>query len=145
MPVGAPTGITYNATGNINPSRFVKIDTTQPQGGTGCVIQCTGSDIPVGVSNQGVHNPPLAGLDDGYAAIAGLSIRVYGAGEICWLQTGTTAFNAGVYLKPDSTGRGTPITSTADVYGATALENSSGDGVSLVRCMVTSPIAGAGI
>jgi|SRR5882672_2632944 len=135
MPVGANAGGTYIAAGNVAPSRFVKVDTVgHPNGGY--VIQCVGSDLPVGISCQGTRNPPYEGLDDGYAAISGENLRTYSATEECLLQCGTTTFTAGQYLKPDATGRGVAATADGDMYGALAMENGPGDGVTLVHVRV---------
>jgi hypothetical protein len=69
------------AGGNIPPCRFVKEDTTTP----GQVLVCGAGDQIFGVSQKGVRNPPFSdgnfNIDDGYAAIAGGQLNVYGPGE----------------------------------------------------------------
>jgi hypothetical protein len=138
MPVGnAPVG-SYQANGNIHPSVAVKLDTSaSPQGGY--VLEAGSGDKPIGISQEWQHNPPYPALQDGYAAVATESIRVYGQGEYCWWQTGNTAFNAGTYLKPTTGGLAIPVTAVTDFYIAIAQESSPGDSVTLVRVLVTYP------
>jgi streptogramin lyase len=103
------------ASGNINPSCFVKLDPANSDR----VLQCGVGDTPWGISQSATHLPPLAGVDDGLAAVAGEWLDVYGPQNStrCDLRVSAPVF-PGVQLKPDVNGYGTPVTSTADVFGA---------------------------
>ncbi len=110
------------AGGNIAPSRFVKPSTTAPH----TVLQCTTTDKPVGISMKGTHNVPgtIGGvaIDDGYAAVAGMSIGVFDQadsekGQFIDLELGGTV-TAGDFLKPDTDGKGVVASADGDWYGA---------------------------
>lgn len=90
------------ANGNISPSTLVKFDTTStpPR-----VIACSAnSDIPIGVAQAGTHQTPLSGLDDGFAATAGLNLTVFTVGDQCQVRVGA-AVSAGDRLTSDGSGR----------------------------------------
>jgi hypothetical protein len=107
------------ATGNINPSSFVKLDPSN----YGCVLQCGSGDVPWGIAQAGTRTAPYPGFDDGLAAVAGENVAIYGPGN-----TGTAplrvsaAVTPGLHLKPDTNGYGTPVTGTSDIFGAEAIE-----------------------
>lgn len=106
---------TMVAAGNIAPSRFVKLSTTA----NGRVAQCGSAEQIYGISQPGTRNTPYSSLDDGYAAIAGENLLVYGApGARCLLELGGTV-TRGDRLKSDTNGKGT--TATTEEYGAVAL------------------------
>lgn len=125
------------ANGNINPSRFVKLDTTVAGGGY-VIIAAANSDNLYGISQPGTHAPPgnllpSTTLDDGYAAVQNENIRVFVAGEggsdgtLCWLQAGGTV-TTGDELTSDSSGRGVTTTTTGQIIGARAMQSGvSGD------------------
>jgi len=118
--------------GNVSPSRLVKLDTTQVGG---YVIQCVGSDRPIGVAQEGTRQAPLSGLDDGYVGIAGVNeIVVYTTNDVCWIEIGG-AVTTGDYLKPNSSGQGVTSSSSGDQYGAIALESGTAAG-QYVKCRV---------
>ena len=104
------------ANGNIAPSRFVILDTTN----FGNVTQCALNGIPYGVSQPGTRNAPYPGLDDGYAAIAGDHLFIYGPPDkdIMLELGGTVAI--GDHLESDSSGRGVTTTTTGQWIGAIA-------------------------
>lgn len=114
------------ANGNISPNRFVKLDTTT----TGRVLQCGAGDPIWGVSEKGTRLPPLSdgniNLDDGFAAIAGWPLGVYGPGdlegtEILVKAGGTIAI--GDRLKSDASGQAVTASTPGDQYGAKALRS----------------------
>jgi hypothetical protein len=115
------------ANGNIAPSRFVKLDTTD----TGRVVQCGAGDKVYGVSQPQVHNIALSGggfstPDDGYAAAAGEMLNIYGPGDPgVLLEIGSGGCTNGDRLESDVNGKG--VTSTVDKheYGAIALATCS--------------------
>lgn len=127
------------ASGNIAPSRFVKIDTAN----VGKVLQA-GTGVSVyGVSQEGTRNPGGTVLnDDGNAAIAGENLRVYIDDEECWLEAGGSV-TAGDYLKPDNSGRGVTSSSDGDIYGAIALQGATGTGLLMRVKVVKGAFRGA--
>ncbi len=104
------------ANASIPPSRFVKTDTS---GDNLVALASTGEQI-YGISQMGTRRTPYASLDDGYAAIAGEDLEIFGIGEVCPLELVATV-TAGARLKSDSAGKGLPVTSNNDEYGAIAL------------------------
>lgn len=114
------------ANGNIKPYRFVRLDTTA----TGRVVQAGAGEKIWGVSQKGTRLPPLSdgiiSLDDGYAAIAGESLNIFGPGEggmEVLVMCGTVAVTAGDRLKSGTDGEAiTTVTDTQEV-GAIALRS----------------------
>ena len=102
------------AGGNISPHRFVKPSTTADH----TVLQAGAGEKVVGISQRGTRNVPYSSLDDGYAAIAGESLRVYSTGETCLVECGGTV-TPGDRLKADSNGKAV-VASSGDEYGAIA-------------------------
>lgn len=125
---------TKMANGNIAPSRFVKQDTTAE----GKVLQCGNTEKMFGISHEGKRNPPLTGLDDGYAAIAGEGLPVYCWHDTdeCWLELGGTVA-VDDRLGSDASGMGVTTTSDNAWVGAVALQG----GVSgqLIKVKPVSP------
>ncbi len=102
------------ASGNIAPSRFVKQTVTAD----GEVTQAGTGERIFGVSHEGVRRIPGL-LDDGFAAIAGEDLKVYGDNDECLLEIVATVA-PGDRLKSDTDGKGTPVASNNDEWGATA-------------------------
>ena len=125
---------TYVANGNVSPMRFVKSAGTTLDNK---VIQCTGSDRPLGVSKQGTRNAGGLASDDGFAAIAGEDLHVHTVGDECLIQLGGTVV-AGDMLKPHTDGTALAGSST-DVCGAQAID--SGVSGEFIWCKVI----GAGV
>ena len=101
----------FVANANVSPSTIVKYDTssTAPR-----VIQAAAAtDVMIGVAQAGTHQTPLTGLDDGYAATAGLNLTVFTVGDLCQVIVGA-AVSAGDRLTSDSSGRA--ITASAGNY-----------------------------
>lgn len=104
------------AGGNIAPSRFVVL------GSAGTVTQAGAGTNVWGIAQPSTRNISLAGLDDGYAAVSGDVVNVYGPGDDeCLLEVAGTV-TAGQYLKSDADGKGVAATSDKDKVGAVALE-----------------------
>lgn len=100
------------ASGNIKPGRFVKIS------GDNTVSQCSTGERIYGISKMGTRNLALSGFDDGFVAIAGEAVHIYGPGDPgCELVLGGTVA-AGDYLKSDSDGCGVVADTNLDDYGA---------------------------
>lgn len=104
------------AGGNIAPSRFVKPSTAA---GNKC-LQCGAGEMPIAISQRGTRNTPYSSLDDGYAAIAGESVHLYGNGETALLELGGTV-SPGDFLKSDADGKGVTA-SAGDKYGAVTVQ-----------------------
>lgn len=112
------------ANGNIKPSRFVTLDATADFK----VLQAGVGSTPYGVCRPETRRQALAGWDDGFAAIAGEQLNIYGPGDPGILLVAGAAFSAGDYLKPDSDGRGVVAATDKDKYGARALASATAAG-----------------
>ena len=113
----------YLANGTINPSRFVKLDTTTQ----GRVLQCGAGDKCLGISQLGTRRSPEVD-SSGNAAQTGEPLGVHDEfGELCGLTLGGTV-TVGDRLKSDANGKGVTTTTDQDEYGAIAKMNGvSGD------------------
>lgn len=119
--------------GNISPSRFVKQDTSADNQ----VTQAGAGDKIFGISQAGVRRTPYSSLDDGYCAISGEDVEVFGIAEkAVLLEIGGTV-TRGDRLKSDANGKGVTTTSTGDEIGAVALV--SGTSGMLIPVEVISP------
>ncbi len=109
------------AGGNISPCRFVKRSASS---GESIITQCTATtDQPWGISQQGTRRLALSGWDDGYAAVSGDDINVYGPGDDeCMLEISATV-TSGQNLESDADGKGQPATGDKDKVGAIALDS----------------------
>lgn len=120
------------ARGNINPFRFVRVDTTE----NGCVQAGDNTDV-IGVAQGGTNKPEVTGLITAqYAAEDGQPVRVASVGAVTLLEIGG-AVTPGQYLKSDAQGRGVPVATsgtTVQKYGAVALQG--GTSGSIVRVAV---------
>ncbi len=122
------------AGGNILPYSFVKIDTSANEQ----VLQCGVGDTPVGITGTWTRYAAGTGADDGFESVLGEQQGAVTVGGIVPLQCGTLGtWTAGVFLKPDSLGYGTPATSSADITGAYALESAVPGQVSRVIALST--------
>lgn len=116
--------VSFVANGNINPSRFVSLDTAEDYS----VLQCNTSRLPFGVSNWGTQEAPGTSADSGYAATDGKELKVFGVGEVALLEIGTGGCTRGDRLKSDADGKGVTASvasSTVVHYGAVALRSAS--------------------
>jgi len=103
------------AGGNIVPATFVKIDTA-----TGRAVTCGAGEDIFGIAQAWTRRPPLTGLDDGFAAIAGEGLEIYGPGDDgAQLALGGTVL-PGQRIKSDASGKGVAATSDKDKAGAIA-------------------------
>jgi len=99
----------FIANGNINPSVFVKIDSTINFG----VIQAAAAtDKIFGVSDDGTYQPPGVTGSDGYAAHQNQPIKVYADGDVALITVGVAAITAGDYLKSDANGKAVTVVFT---------------------------------
>lgn len=131
--------MSFMPNGNIAPSRFVKIDATQVGG---YCLQAGSGDKVIGISEPGVRQPPISGLDDGFAGIQNSNaIEVLTTNDEGWLETGGTV-TFGDLLKPDANGKGVTAGSDGDFFGAIALQSSTG-AAQLIRVRVQLGFRGA--
>ncbi len=128
----------FVASGSLYPGTIVKLDTTS--GNTGKVLQAGAGDNCVGVTALGKRNAPLAGLDDGYAAIAGENVRVYTSSdpEDMPVVQVDAAYAQGTKIKPGTNGIGTSAASDGDIYIGELAEASSAAN-QYVQIRVTGP------
>ena len=125
--------------GNITPSRFVKFDTSTVGG---YVLQAGSNDKIIGVAEPGVRQPPISGLDDGFAGIQNSnSILIFTNNDECWVECGG-AVTFGDYLESDTNGKAVTSSTDGHNYGAIALQTSTAAG-QLVRCRVVIGMRGA--
>jgi hypothetical protein len=104
------------AGGNISPSTFVTIDTT-----TGKVTTTGANGDAYGIAQQHTRRAPLSGWDDGYAAIDGEMLNIFGPGDdSCLLALGGTVL-PGQAIKSDASGNGVAATSDKDRARAIAM------------------------
>lgn len=106
------------AQGNINPSVFVKLDTSNNLS----VLQAGAGAGTFAVSWEGTKYAPGTAADNGYAAESGDGITLYGPGSVCLLAVGSGGWTAGDLLKSDANGNGVTTTASGDKIGAVALE-----------------------
>lgn len=124
------------ANGNIRPMRFVKQDTTS--GVKDRVLEGSAGARIYGISGAGVRNAPWSEIDDGYAAIAGENLQIWGFPEKdVLLELGTGGAAVGDLLKSDSDGTGIVTTTSGQEVGARCEQaGSAGD---FVRVTLISP------
>ncbi len=125
------------AGGNIKPSRFVTISTTV----RGRVTQTTTGAQIHGISQEGTRNTPYSSLDDGYAAIAGENIRIYGPPNKDVLLVIGGTVTAGDRLKSDTDGKGVVTITNLEEYGAIAMVDGVLNDVIPVQCVGPSQIS----
>lgn len=107
----------FTASGNISPSRFVKIS------GAFKVAQCTvAKERSVGVSQEGLMDTPIPGASSTLAAEAGRHVGVFGPGETALVQVGA-AVTFGALLTGDANAKAIPTTTAGDIYHGIALED----------------------
>lgn len=112
MPTQNPN---YVAGGTIYPKRFVTLQTDAD-----LTVEQSGADEQaVGVSGIGAKYAPIPEVTTNPHAEDGDQPVVHGAGEEAYLTSGE-AVAAGVYLKPDTNGKGVAA-SAGEYYSARAL------------------------
>lgn len=125
--------------GSIAPSRFVKLDATQIGG---YCLQAGANDKVIGVAEPGVRQPPISGLDDGFAGIQNSNaILIFTTNDECWVECGA-AVSFGDYLEADTNGKAVTSSTDGHNYGAIALQTSTAAG-QLVRCRIAIGMRGA--
>lgn len=120
------------ANGNISPCRFVTQDTSN----VGKVTQATAGQQVYGISQEGTRRVPGdIGLDDGFCAIAGENLNIYGppAKDVLLKLGGTVTI--GDRLKSDGSGQGVSTTTPADEVGAIALQSGVSGDLVRVQCV----------
>lgn len=125
--------LTFKATGNILPSRFVTMS------GEHAVNQADDNVDIIGVAHEGTKRAPLSDYGGTlYAAESGDEVAVYSVGEVCLVEAGG-AISAGQLLKSNANGQAVPVATTGTTiqnYGAIALQNATAAGQK-IQCLVT--------
>ena len=120
------------AGGNIYPSRFVMIDSSNDFKG----LQATLNAKTIGITDVGTNYAPLSDQSvSAYAAKDGQNMRIFGDGDVCLVKAGDTIV-AGNELKSDSTGRAIPIATSGTTnqrIGAVAIQGGAVDEFILVQ------------
>jgi len=119
------------ATGDINPARFITIDTTA---NASVVESNAGDTIVLGIADEATKDTPDAN-GSSLAAESGDYFRYYGYGDETLLEMDAVGCTAGDYLIPDNSGMGN-VAGAADVAFALALETAAAN--ELVRVIVIS-------
>jgi hypothetical protein len=123
------------ANGNIKPYRFV----TQVGAPVGQVLQCGAGGKCYGISGEGNRRVSGdIGLDDGFAAVAGENVNIYGPPhkDVLLVMNGTCSI--GDRIKSDTDGGGLTTVTNLDEYGAIADEAATVVG-QLIRVQVVPP------
>lgn len=110
------------AGGNVSPKRFCTLVAGVPNQ----VVQASNKNqILVGISADWTRYTPGSPADDGYHAIAGEAVTLYGPFQRCLLALGATAVtDVTIPLTTDANGKGVPFApaaGTVSYYGALAL------------------------
>lgn len=111
--------MTFVASGDINPCRFVKQDATGPKQ----AAQAGANEQIIGISQEWFKGAPTPSAST-LAASAGLPVVVYTDGAVCLLELGGTVDEGG-YIKSDANGKGVASATTGvtkQEQGAKALE-----------------------
>jgi hypothetical protein len=127
----------FIASGNINPSVAVKLDTTA--GANFHVLQCAAAtDRPLGIAQDGTYYAPGIAGSDGFAAHTGQEITVFGEGEQCLWKVGVAGVTQGDYLKSDANGDAVTVAFTlgAGTIWATAIALEAANAGELVRVVI---------
>lgn len=117
----------FMANGNINPCRFVKLDTTA----SFKCLQAGANEAILGISQVGTQDPPGVTGSTAYAAQAGRELQVFMAGSRTLLDIPAAGCTAGDRLGPDADGKGVVVTPGAGTdywVGAIALQTLSAAG-----------------
>jgi hypothetical protein len=104
------------AGGNISPSRFITLSTTE----NATALQAGAGARVIGVATEGAHDAPITG-SSALAAADGDYFRWHPLGDECLLDVAAT-ITAGDVLKSDANGKGVVADTDEDAVGAIALE-----------------------
>lgn len=108
------------AGGNINPSRFVKMDAASNE----VAVAAAATDVTIGVTSDYQKAHPVTGASDVHAA-ADDPVAVYPIGSVCKLTIGSGGCSVGSLLVSDSAGKGVAAASSGTALqwiGAIAVE-----------------------
>lgn len=124
--------LSLKATGNVTPSSFIKIDTTSD----GDCALAGANEQTIGVSHDYTRNAPGTSADDGYIAISGETVPIYGPGQIALVKTGTGGVTRGGWVKSDAAGLAVAVATTGTTIqnvAGVALQSVAAGGLALVR------------
>lgn len=122
------------ATGNISPSTFVKLSTSEDNSGS----QAGANAVVIGISGVGVEDPPGVTGSTAYHATDDHAIELLGLGDIGLLKAGTGGWTRGDFLESDASGNGVTAAAagTARNIGAIALENCAASELGRVQVLI---------
>lgn len=133
----------FFADGNINPSCFVKMSTTQDNR----VLQAAANtDKIIGISQVGTRDPQGLSGASAVAAAQGDPIKVYSQGDVCSLVAGSGGWTRGDWLVSDANGNGVtaPTSGVGTIYvGAIALESAAASAQGRVVVFLDAATAGS--
>ena len=112
------------AGGNVNPCRFIKLDSSAD---FQAVLATAATDDLFGISQDAQRTAPITGASD-YAAVSGESLPHYENGSVCLLELGSGGATRGNLLVSDGSGKGVVAASSGTALqciGAQALESGS--------------------
>jgi hypothetical protein len=127
----------FIANGNITPSSIVKIDATQAM--PSVILATANTDVTIGISKESTdqpQTPQFSGTQ--YAAVAGENCRVYTAGQVCMVLTGSGGLTAGDFVTSDGSGLGI-TTAPAAGKRVVAIALMTAPAATLCRVFVTPP------
>lgn len=88
---------------DIGPSLFVKQDPSADHQ----ALKATQYGDTIGVTHEGTRTAPIPDVT-ALAAKSGEAVRIYGTGETCEVNVGSTAIVAGQRVRPDANSKATP-------------------------------------
>lgn len=117
------------AGGDINPSRFIRLDTSDDN----TAVECSAATAAIlGISTDATKVAPQDGAST-LAAEAGDHVEWRKDGDVALLELGTGGATRGDTLTSDANGQGITTTTDANFYGAIALESgSAGDKIEVL-------------
>ena len=124
------TPIPLTATGNVNRSTFIALDTSTAYYGKQCVNNTT---ISIGISGESFESPPQSGAGTYHATDGNAMGQWYGPGAVCPLVAGAGGWSIGDQLTANANGEGITTTTSGNWVGAQALEAASAGEMGFVR------------
>ena len=128
--------LSLKANGDIRPSRFVKLDTSEDF----AALEADANEAVIGISGVGTQSAPLPGVT-ALAASDELFLRYHGEGQMAMLEIGSGGITRGAALKSDADGKGVAAATTGTTkqhQGAIALESAAAGEIARVLVKIDS-------
>ena len=116
----AQPNLQLKAGGNIPPSHIVKLSTAADNT---VLVSAAATSVNIGVAQGGTRRAPGTGDDDGYAAIAGENVAVFGPGSGQALVDLGGTVTRGDAVTSDGNGRGVSTTTDGDIIIGWAMQS----------------------